>query len=431
MTGGRRWAVWGMAIALVVGAALRLIWPVDMEFKGDEVYSYERACAAGPSWQWTGMNNSADVPHPGLSVWVFIGLARLTGANDPVSLNICCMALNVFALGVLVAFVARVVPAGEREPWWWATALVAVNPLAVVFHRKIWPPSVMPAVTVVILASWWYRQRRVGAFAFGFLAALAAQIHPGAFFFCGGLLIWSILSDWREMRYRWAAAGGMMGILPAIPWLYHLAFEAPRSAAAKAHWWRIFELKFWTYWFTEPFGFSLAYSLGSDFQDFLRYPLLNNRPTYLVAGLHAILVAALVAVVAGWLRAVLRPGTTQRSPTGMVLGASAIGYGLLLTLTGLPVYRHYMIVLFPLTFVWLARTALATFGPIPARTLLTGLTTIQACVSALFLGYIHRLDRPVRGDYGAPYRVQRDRTMTAAHQNPTNVADQQAQEPQR
>lgn len=415
---GRRWAAAGLVLALVVGAAFRLVWPADMEFKGDEIYSYEHACDSGRPWTWTGMNNSADVPHPGLSVWVFVGLARLTGAADPVALNAACMALNVLALALLVAFVARVVPAGEREAWWWATALVAVNPLAVQFHRKIWPPSVTPALTVVLLTAWWFRRRRTGAFAFGLVAALGAQVHPGLFFFAAGFALWAALADWREPRWRWWAAGAGVGVLPALPWLYHLAFCAPRSAAARAHWSRIFELKFWTYWLTEPFGFSLAYSLGSDFRDFLRYPFLAGRPTYLVAGLHVALAVALVTVVIGWLKSLRRSAPAERSPTGLALGAAGIGYGLLLTLTGLPVYRHYMIVLFPLTFVWLARAALAAYPPAPARSLLAGLAAIQACVSALFLGYIHRLDRPVRGDYGAPYRVQRDRAVSAANPNP-------------
>src|SRR6185369_7166542 len=177
----------GLTLALFLGTGLRLVWPADMEFKGDEIYSYERTqhvCVDEP-FPWTGMSNSADVPHPGMSVWVFLGLAEMAGAHDPVRLNIACMAANVAALGLLALFVARIVPAAEREPWWWAVSLVAVNPLAVLFHRKIWPPSVLPPVTVALLTAWWYRDRRLGAFAFGLIATLAAQIHPGAFFFAG------------------------------------------------------------------------------------------------------------------------------------------------------------------------------------------------------------------------------------------------------
>src|SRR4051812_14302314 len=141
----------GLILALAAGIALRLVWPADMEFKNDEFYTFERTQHVGVSepWPWTGMSNSADVPHPGMSVWAFVALARLTGAHDPVALNAACMAVNAAALLLLALFIRRVVPPTEREIWWWALALVAVNPMAVLFHRKIWPPSMLPAVSVV------------------------------------------------------------------------------------------------------------------------------------------------------------------------------------------------------------------------------------------------------------------------------------------
>jgi hypothetical protein len=403
------WAVAGIAIALMVGATLRLLWPADMEYKGDEVYTFERTQQVGVSepWPWTGMNNSADVPHPGMSVWVFVGLAKLVDAHDPVALNIACMGLNVLALGLLALFIARVVPNQEREPWWWGLSLLAVNPLAVLFERKIWPPSVLPAVSVILLTAWWHRSRRSAAFAFGLIAALAAQIHPGAFFFAAGLALWVLAFDRKSMRWLWAAGGGLLGALPALPWVYHLVFVAQRSASAKSHWSRPLEMKYWVYWFTEPFGLHLQYSLGDDFGNFLRSPLIGGRPTYLVAGLHALLVIALIFVLGRYLCAAIRTGAwgLDRSPTGLIIGAIGIGYGLVLTLTGLPVYRHYLIVAAPVACVAIARVVLANFAVNNARRLLGGLCVVQASVSMLFLMFVHGIDRPIHGDYGTKYRV--------------------------
>jgi hypothetical protein len=411
-------AIVGIAAVLVVGAVLRLLWPADMEYKGDEIYTFERTQNVGvtESWPWTGMNNSADVPHPGMSVWVFLGLAKLVDAHDPIALNVACMALNVLALLLFALIIARVVPRDEREPWWWGLALLSVNPLAVLFHRKIWPPSVLPAVGVILLATWWNRSRRSSALAFGLVAALAAQIHPGAFFFTAGLALWVLIFDRRSFRWLWAFGGGVWGSIPAWPWLYHLLFVAQRSASAKSHWAKLLELKYWVYWFTEPFGLNLQYSLGTDFSSFLRGPLIGDRPTYLVAGLHGLMLIAIAWVLMRFIYQASRTGNwgLDRSPTGMLIGAVGIGYGLLLTLTGLPVYRHYLIVAAPVACVAAARAVLASFAAPHARRMLGGICVVQAAVSVLFLTFVHNLDRPVRGDYGAPYRVQiKNKNLTA------------------
>jgi hypothetical protein len=70
-----------------------------------------------------------------------------------------------------------------------------------------------------------------------------------------------------------------------------------------------------------------------------------------------------------------------------------------------------MIITFPLMFVFVARMALSTWERRTGRRLLATLTIAQAGLTILFLSYIHQLDRPVRGDYGMPYRVQ----MTSPH----------------
>ena len=105
----------------------------------------------------------------------------------------------------------------------------------------------------------------------------------------------------------------------------------------------------------------------------------------------------------------------------MAIGAVGIGYGLLLTLTGLPVYRHYLIVAAPIACMAAARCVLTGFEIVNARRLLGGLCVVQAAVSLLFLMFVHQLDRPVRGDYGSPYRVQeRNKYLTTGAQRRSN-----------
>jgi hypothetical protein len=183
---------------------------------------------------------------------------------------------------------------------------------------------------------------------------------------------------------------------------------AEHSAAAKAKWTRLFEFKYWNYWATEPFGLSLQYSLGKDFIEFLRYPLIGGQPTFLVGVLHIAVVAIAIFVLGRYLTRCFRNQQViiDRSPTGFTVGAVLFGYGTLLTISCLPVYRHYLIITFPLMFVWLAQVVLQSMSANIGRRLLLSLCVIQFCISFLFLNYIHQVDRPIRGDYGMPYRLR-------------------------
>ena len=116
----------------------------------------------------------------------------------------------------------------------------------------------------------------------------------------------------------------------------------------------------WVYWGTEPAGFTLRYSLGKDFDEFLRGPVVAGTPTYGVAALHGVLALAGVGIGAGMGRRMWADRhrfvdaiSGRRSPTAFATTASMIAFGAVYTLTLLPVHRHYMILTFPLMGVWL------------------------------------------------------------------------------
>lgn len=185
--------------------------------------------------------------------------------------------------------------------------------------------------------------------------------------------------------------------------------------------------RFWTNWVAEANGLSLEYTLGDDFGDYLRQPVLGGVPTFAVAAVHVLMIgcgtaigwfAARRAWLAGWRRA-LAELSGKGSATAFTLAAGMGGFGLVFTLTGLPVHRHYMNLTFPLMYLWLALLAL---GPSDSscptssgestsrlrrgRALLVAMCLLQFAVSAAFLVYVHENQRPIRGDYGTPYRAQ-------------------------
>jgi len=59
-----------LAWALLAGAGLRLVWVDDMEFKADEVWTFQQTQQAGrtAAFPWRGMPSSHGMENPGLSV---------------------------------------------------------------------------------------------------------------------------------------------------------------------------------------------------------------------------------------------------------------------------------------------------------------------------------------------------------------------------
>jgi 4-amino-4-deoxy-L-arabinose transferase-like glycosyltransferase len=411
-------AVFGVVLALVAGAGLRLVWPADIEYKADEVWTFEHSRDANLSW--LGMPSSVDIPNPGMSLWVFVGLQRLCVAEDPPALARAIQCVNILALVLLAGFAFRHVPHGEREPWLWAVALVAVNPLAVLFHRKIWPPCVLPILTLLMLYGWWYRQRRFPAFLWGLVGVCLGQIHMAGFFFAGGFVLWALLFDRPRQRIAWASwlLGSVLGALPMLPWLIHLLAHPGGHPLNPHRWVHACELKFWIRWFTESFGLGIDYTFGPYIHEFQGYPLLGGHPTYLVLLLHWLLGGIAVVLLARAVVNLWRERGHWRvrfmgrsSASAFTQNAALWGFGLLLTLSSFSIHRHYMIVLFPLEFLWVARLALAS-GDAPARSLRVGrvllfcLWLAQFLLSANMLGYIHTRQNLSDAEYGIPYGAQ-------------------------
>jgi hypothetical protein len=431
---GRRCGYAALVLALAVGAALRLLWVEDMEYKGDERWTFNRTQAVGRTepLPWLGMPTSFELRHPGGTVWTFLALGKLFHVRQPTDLGRACQLLNVAALLLLVGFAFVAVPRGEREPWLWAAALAAVNPLAVLLHRKIWPPSVMPAYTMLVLVCWWHRDRRAGAFAWGLAGTLLGFLYPAGLFFALGFAAWAFLFDRAGVRWRPWLAGSCLGVLPLLPWLVYVCAALPVNPIAQRNWIHVCELKFWFRWLTEPFGLSLEYTLGDDFADFLGYPFVAGRPTYLVAALHLALLLAAVGLV-GWgawrlWRQRERLGELwvgRQSATAFTQSAGLWGFGIAFTLSLLPVHRHYMVLTFPLMFLWLARLTLAHRGRLVAgltsgRLLLLGVWAAQMLISLSFLGYVHANQRAIAGEYGMPYGAARslESQLPLQRQNP-------------
>ena len=399
----------GLAAALLFGAVLRLLWHDDIEYKADQVWTFLRvqefwATGAIPT---IGMTSSVGPPNPALSPWVFIALSAFVPVDTPLPLTRAVEVVNVAALLMLLAFVRRCVHPVEREPWLWATALVAVNPFAIHFSRCIWQMNLLPPLLVGMVWAWWFRSRAAGAFLWGLIGACLGQIHMPGFFFAGAFFLVTAWLDRRSVHWRAWFAGSVLGALPLIPWVIAIAHAPPHVSA----WGRDYlNLAFMQHWLNMASGVGLKYNLGNDFDNFIG-PWSGYGVAVLIAAIVALMLAVAVRFGARMVAersAVCPVYFNLRSPTFLVLTSAMFGYGLFLLTLLRPIYLHYFVIAFCLPALSLAWFAFAGTRSTErsltvTRALLTGLVIAQGTLALAFHGYIH--DRAViDGDYGTVYR---------------------------
>jgi hypothetical protein len=406
---------------LAAGMALRLAHPEDIEFKADERWSFDQARSVieGGAWPSLGMPMSVGGRNPGVSVWIFVGLAWIVGAQTPPELARAVQLTNCLALVGFVVFIFLSVPQAEREPWLWAAMLWAANPAAVIFERKIWPPSVLPLLTVCLIAAWWYRRSWTGSFLMAAAAAVMGQIHPVAALLPAALLLWGLAEDRCSVRWSGILLGAALGILPALPWIVR-QFQ---GGGIRFGWRTLPLLDFYRRWFLQPVGFSAHYTLGTaQVANFVRMPIVGGVPTYALGLVHGVLGVAIIGLFARALNGLRERSWSSRfvvfgdDRAGRLVRATFWGYGgllSLLTLAGAGAERHYMVAIAPIMALWVAQlAALPPDGPnrrsprVP-RALLALSCAAQLLVSAALLEYIHRV-QVIGGAYGATWAAQQN-----------------------
>lgn len=414
----RSWLVVFFIASLVLGAWLRFAWLSDMEYKGDERWTFDRTqhIPGQAAWPAFGMPSSVGLLNPGLSVWAFVALARLFAVHDPVGLARTVVVCNVAAFAIVFVLVCRVVAAGERESWFWGLAVAAVNPTALVLERKIWPPCLFPIFCAAFLAGWLRRDRWWGAAWWGLIGAALGQIQMSGFFWAAAFALWELsLGRLRGGRppTKWLAwmAGSAGGAVPLVPWLRYLVGQHGYGSAYD--WRAVLTFRVFRNWFSDTLGLGLDYNLGRDYWDFLRYPLFWTEDFYPALFLQGVAFTIGATVLSCSVWALWRARGSWRhllsrlrssSETAFTCGAALLGFGTLLTFTVVVIRRQYTEVTFPIEWVTLAYLALA-HAPFPRR-LLAVLWVAELALSLAFLGYIHQHHGAVGGDYGRAYRWQ-------------------------
>ena len=409
------WKVYAaVAFAVVCGIVFRLIFPFDIEYKADEIWTFtevRKVIAGGPLPQF-GMVTSFGPLNPGLSLWFFVGLDWLTNAATPPALAQAVQFLNCIAILALVTFVFISVRMERREVWLWGAALWALNPIAIAYERKIWPPSVFPVFTVAFIVAWWYRRNFWAALIWGMLGALMAQIHIGAGFFALAVAAWTFYANRNDASWTGWLIGSILGALPALPWLLTVFSAVGRSANLDVLW-----PAYFVRWVMQPFGLYVHLFDASEFARFLSSPIAGGVPTFAMLAVHAVLVALWLWMCARSIGTIRRQTWTARKlllgegPEWLLINASLWGYGgimTLLTVISVGSARNYMIVVAPIMALW---AAMATQQWVAAgnqslfRKVMVLLCACQILISAGFLSFVHQT-QIFAGEYGPTWASQ-------------------------
>jgi hypothetical protein len=404
--------------AIGIGCLLRLVWAEDMTWKADEIWMFEqaRSIRLGQSTlPAIGMLNSAGFPNPGMSLWAFVPLA---GSADPIVMVRWVMALNIGAIGAFVGWIRWQLPPAPQLTWLWGMAIASVNPLAILFSRKIWAQNILPPFCCLIFLGHQWRDRVWGAFLWGLVGTIVGQVHMSGFFFQPALVGWTLWAEWSQgeqanpqpKTHWWSwTIGTAIGGIPLIPWVQYLLTHGLQNRTA-----RHFAPEFYLQWLTTGWGLNLEHQMASVFwRVFLAEPRIGGMPTYGMAIAHLLLAVAGLATLMAWVgskayRQQVRsvPGY---APLRFYLMAGAIGMGLLLTGIGQRVPVYYLTMLFPFPYLWVVVISKAN------PRWLSAMIALQLAISMTFLGFIHQQGGIADGTYGTVYRlqnypVQRDRS---------------------
>jgi hypothetical protein len=274
-TNENKWWIF-LFFALLIGVILRLAYPGDIEYKFDEKTFFDASQKVGVTEPWpiigptTGVGGKAF----GMSVWIFPILSRITHASTPPELARSVQLLNILGLFLLAFFSFYLLPQPERMSWRWATVFAAVNPMAILFQRKIWNPSTLPLFCILMWIAWYYRHKRIGAFFWGLIGICLGQIQMAGFFLAGGVFLWTAIHD-RKVRWGSWLAGSLIGGVPIIFWLQYMLAN-PSSGFNTINFWWILCPTYWFYWVGDALGVALKYTFNTQhFIDFLGYPMIG------------------------------------------------------------------------------------------------------------------------------------------------------------
>lgn len=380
-----------IAVLLVVGMLLRLVWLQDMEWKADEklMYSLAQSVYEKGSIPDLGMPSGVGLPNAGFSIVPFAVFYAFT--TDPVFMTLGVALVNCLAMLLFFGIAMRL--PDRSEVFVCGVGMVAVNLLMVLYSRKLWAQDLLP---LFIAGMWWmHTQRRyiLAVVGIGVLGVLAGQLHISGFFYLAGLCI----AMWLGKQFQWRSMlalglGVVLGLLPAVPWIREVLTGAHTSNTGLHN---VLKFEFFLHLLTDPAGINVQYSLGPHVKDFVRY--FGFTPVLWLLGIGTVTFIGLWKL---FQQGISGLRINMKDSLHFYTIAFVLLPGLLLTVSGSPVRSHYLIAAAPFAHALLA----ALWLKAGHKWFVLGLLC-QLLITVSFLVYVHQFGAP-DGDYGIPYRLQ-------------------------
>lgn len=210
-----------LTLILLAAVVARLGWPGLTEFKADEarLLALSLEMANGGGLALRGISSSVGFPNFPMSVWLYALPSLFT--SHPYAATLFTGLLSTLAVPGCYWLVQR----------YWGTRagllvalLLALNPWAILYSRKIWAQNLLPLFVVGwaisgVLA--FVEGRRRWLWLHLLLLAVAVQIHLAA---VALLLPTAVYLIYFRRRIHWqdVVVGGVLGLLTAVPFLVYL-----------------------------------------------------------------------------------------------------------------------------------------------------------------------------------------------------------------
>jgi hypothetical protein len=405
---------WVTAGAIVLLAAWLRFWRLDLlEFIIDELSVTQLVLALVQHGQWPahGIPSSLGTNNSPMIVYLIAPAAFLW--PTPVGLTAFVALLNVVTVGGSIWFARRYFGDGVSL---FAGLAMATGPWAVEYSRKIWEQDLLPPFILLFFVGLYAvvvdRKPRY-LLVCGVALSIALQLHPSALAI---VAIGAAVLIWRPRRFPFGYLVGalMLAVLVCLPYLvaeyqggfqdwlvalhHHDEHQLGRFAAI---------IIGWVFWAQVASGWELLgqFEYGS---------MAHNVPAWVDFGT----LVACIAAIGGM--AVLVAAVRQRLPAGnaekttlvrderfvllflwMVIPPFALGA------SGLYVFPHYFIILYPGIFIVMGLFAqqLWQSGPIRRWIALCGSAALMVANVGTFLWNLHLAATvPPQGVYGLPWR---------------------------
>jgi len=397
---------------MLIGFTLRLIWPMDFEWKFDQAWMFDAGRYINETGKWPslGMPSGGGIKNPALSVWFFAFLAKFS--STPLAMVQAIHWLNILSI---VGFVLLIFKKIKKQKIIWLTGLTiaSVSPLAILFSRNIWAQNVLAPFLLVCLIGFFYRHKFIGMFLFTLCGSLLGQIHMSGYFFFAPFLAMTVIYDLKlKNKVNWVGmlCGFIIPILFIIPWVKYLMDKPPVVSAQSEgnsgiiEFKHIFKFRYFTYWILDSLGIHLKYTFKKDFWNYVSHPIVGGVSTYLYGFFH-IVCSAIGLFALSKFKLIINLAKdlfkfNKIDDPNLLLIIYFVVIGGFFTLVGLKLHPHYIIVIFPMTYIFMA------YLLSKSRIITLVLIFSQSVISFGYLNFVHDGNTTEKSEFQIPYSLQ-------------------------